>query len=683
VTTRFAQRLLAVAIWLIAGSEAAAFAPCDDLAAAKPSAPAVARSLTAADLIELRDIGFSGQGSGALSVSPGGDRVAFQLRRAVTATNSYCLSIYVLDLRRGKPLVVDSGGELIRDVINPRGVRAFPTGIPSTIIPKWSPDGAWIAFLKRAAGGGVQVWRARADGGFSEAVTKSATDVADFEWSVAGRDIIYVTSSAPTADQDESLRGYLYDERFLPNASNKPFSLSAAAPTYFATDILSKRTRPATASEAELLAGDKAGSSLQATAPDGRRAWAQAAAATPALTELWAEGLDRKAVRCPSSCSNVSAVWWAAGGTQVFFTARLGWANSETTIYRWTPGDAPHRILSTADAITDCKPAAIGLVCLQAGSTQPRRIVAVGPSDGLRALYDPNPNFAALKLGRVERLNWKNAYGLEAFGDLVLPPDHRPGQHHPLIVVQYRTRGFLRGGTGDEYPIHLFAEQGYAVLSFDRPPSIRRPRGGAASDLNGLRQDVWADRRSVESALQTGIDLVLSKGVVDPTRIGITGLSDGASTVQFSLINGNRYAAAALSSCCEDPSTLFLAGGLYRRDRLANGWPSSTPADEKLWKPFALSRNAEAIRTPVLMQLADEEYLIGLETFEAFRALRRPAEMYVFPDEHHIKWQPAHRAEIYRRNIAWFNFWLLGKEDSVFGRPEEYARWRKLRVEAR
>src|SRR3546814_10253618 len=61
---------------------------------------------------------------------------------------------------------------------------------------------------------------------------------------------------------------------------------------------------------------------------------------------------------------------------------------------------------------------------------------------------DPNPEFASLRLGTVERLTWRNNLGLPAWGDLVLPPDRTPGEKLPLIIVQYHSDGFLRGGTG-------------------------------------------------------------------------------------------------------------------------------------------------------------------------------------------------------------------------------------------
>src|SRR3546814_1135973 len=77
------------------------------------------------------------------------------------------------------------------------------------------------------------------------------------------------------------------------------------------------------------------------------------------------------------------------------------------------------------------------------------RSAEIDPETGTATtIYDPNPEFASLRLGTVERLTWRNNLGLPAWGDLVLPPDRTPGEKLPLIIVQYHSDGFLRGGTG-------------------------------------------------------------------------------------------------------------------------------------------------------------------------------------------------------------------------------------------
>ena len=90
-------------------------------------------------------------------------------------------------------------------------------------------------------------------------------------------------------------------------------------------------------------------------------------------------------------------------------------------------------------------------------------------------------------------------------------------------------------------------------------------------------------------------------------------------------------------------------------------------------------RNAASIDTPLLMQLADREYLTAIDVYAALREQEKPVDMYVFPDEYHNKWRPLHRLAIYERNLDWFLYWLQGKKDPDPRKAEQYAIWDKLR----
>jgi hypothetical protein len=57
--------------------------------------------------------------------------------------------------------------------------------------------------------------------------------------------------------------------------------------------------------------------------------------------------------------------------------------------------------------------------------------------------------------------------------------------------------------------------------------------------------------------------------------------------------------------------------------------------------------------------------------------------MVVFPNEYHVKWQPAHRLAIYNRNLDWFRFWLQDYEDPDPAKTEQYTRWRQFRAQQR
>jgi len=366
------------------------------------------------------------------------------------------------------------------------------------------------------------------------------------------------------------------------------------------------------------------------------------------------------------------------------FLRREGWSDETTALYRWRPGSAvPRRVFGTTDAIYGCVETGTELACLRQTPRVPLTILAINWSTGaIRPLFNANPEFADLDLPRVERIRWRNPEGLPAWGDLVIPNGEAPAAGWPLVIVQYRSRGFLRGGTGNEYPIFALAAQGIAVLSFERPPLLAqmRPDIKDSGDLVAATLKGWAERRSTHAALVAGLDLVLARGEIDGDRLGITGLSDGSATARYALIHGPRFRAAAISTCCLEQRTDMTYGGVVQADWLRRmGFPGATEPGDDYWRPASIALNAARITTPLLLQLADNEYLLALETYTALREHAQPVEMHVFPDEYHIKWQPAHRAAIYARNLDWFMFWLQDRVDPEPAKAEQYDRWRALR----
>jgi dipeptidyl aminopeptidase/acylaminoacyl peptidase len=325
------------------------------------------------------------------------------------------------------------------------------------------------------------------------------------------------------------------------------------------------------------------------------------------------------------------------------------------------------------------------MICGRESSLQPRQIISVSTANGAeKLLYDPNPEFSAIRLGVTRRLYWKNKFGLASFGDLVLPPGFEGTERLPLIVTQYDSRGFLRGGTGDEYPIQLFAAHGYAVLSLQRPPFVTAAQSHADWRSNAeLKKSLYqnhAERESLLSFVEEGVRLAVDTGLIDPQRIGITGLSDGTSTVNFALANTTLFAAAAISSAGGDSDLMIYGGPAVIEDRLRSGYPISTQTQTDFWKRASPAGNMDARPVPLLMQLSDHEALLGLQAYQSLLDRHWPAELYYYPDEYHIKTQPAHRKAIYERNLAWFDFWLKGEATRDSGWAATFARWKKLSV---
>lgn len=667
---------------------------CTDLM--PPEHPPAARALTAEDLVRLRDIGPTdpfAQRARLFTVSPDGNHAAFQLRRADPNRNLHCMAMVVIDLTgKARPRIVDQGGEMIRVDHAFRGKAAFPTGIAKAITPRWSPDGHWIAFLKRT-GSTVQLWRAEIDGGGSTPLTRSAIDVEDFRITPDGRAVVFSTRptlrEARAAIEREGRSGFHYDDRYAPAASSRPFPAAPIGQALWTQDLATGAIREANAAEAVVFSTSEMPDSRWTEAPgdQGQRAWIQRMPGTASSERgrLVAADKHGRAIACSTeACAQASRPWWTGDG-RVRFLALDGWADASTAIYEWTPGAGkPRRIYSTEDVLADCAPEGDALLCLIEGALAPRRLVRLDPASGKRQLlFDPNPEFGTLHLGKAERLRLTNRFGLPSIADLVLPTSYDPGARYPLVVVQYDTRGFLRGGTGDDYPIQAFANRGYAVLSFSRPRSISR-QPGDTDYVEVARRDLagFADRRSIHASLEAGIRLAIARGIADPARIGITGMSDGTSTAVFALLHSKMFAALAISNCCIDttlPTRVGLAGAQeFRR----MGYPGMTDRDSKadaFWAEISLARNATRISTPILMQSSDDEVMSALESYTALQEAGSPVDLFIFPQEHHVKWQPVHRLAAYTRALDWFDYWLKGERTTAPERQAELRHWDSLR----
>src|SRR3546814_1023599 len=102
---------------------------------------------------------------------------------------------------------------------------------------------------------------------------------------------------------------------------------------------------------------------------------------------------------------------------------RDGWGSSEMAIFEWKPGSSqPERLYVTQDLLLDCQPVDEELACARERSAEPRHIVVLNPDTGrAKVVYDPNQGFRRFSLGSIERLHWRNEFGIETFGDLVYP----------------------------------------------------------------------------------------------------------------------------------------------------------------------------------------------------------------------------------------------------------------------
>jgi dipeptidyl aminopeptidase/acylaminoacyl peptidase len=597
----------------------------------------------------------------------------------------------------GTPLLIDEGGDLIRLTMRILGRASSPSGIPAVITPRWSPDGRWIGFLKRV-GNTVQVWRSDTTRRSSMVLTASDVDVEDFRIAPDGKLLIYTSRpglrKAKEELEREGWRGFHYDDRFAPIAGARPFIPDTAPVIVSALNLATGAVTPATNSQAALLQRFPTSAPRNAlgyaVSTAGRRAWMEPSPDLlfPPMARLVAEDQRGKAVICAGVACRAwfgSTIWWNRDGTGVRYLRRAGWGDSLTAIYEWTPGKgAPRRLYVTQDSLIDCQANKGDLICAQEQSLHPRRMVRIDPKSGrVTPILELNPEFGRLELGRVERLQWLSPSGVQSYGDLVYPAGYRPGRRYPLIVVQYESRGFLRGGTGDEVPIQAFANRGYAVLSYQRPAQWALT--GPVRDETEMDRKFmigFAGRRSILSSIESGVRLLLARGIADGDRVGITGLSDGSSTVQFAALNSKMFAAASVSGCCWRQGQNATAGPAIARLYEQTGWPKLTEQRPDFWSQISLVQHPERVAFPILVQASDDEYLSALDSYTALREVGAPIDMFVFPNERHVKWYPSHRLAVYERNLAWFDFWLMGLSPAANDSKAEGIRWADLKAQS-
>lgn len=632
--------------------------------------------LSAEDLVRISDFGSSWpmKGEHIFSLSPDRKLVAVQVRTADPTVNRYSFRIDVIEVApHGRVRTIDAGGDFNFQMVSGIGGEPVRTGYAAATPLIWSHDGKWVYFLKRS-GAAAQVWRAAVNGAGSEAVSSEAEGVDEFSMLADNSHLVY-SSRYPDpalnkALHSEARRGFRYDARFIPLFADSPRVVTSSVHVR-TIDPSTRHVRDATAAEKiefeSQARTDKAGPT--AVSDGGRKALISVASDGNRLGGNKVAVQDRggnEKICASAFCAGASSLWWTKDGENVQFIRRDGWGDSETAIYEWKPGSlAPRRLFSTPDLLLDCQPANQHLLCAREQSTRPRHLVLLDADSGVvKVVYEPNQEFQRFSLGKVERLHWRNVFGIEAFGDLIYPVGYVPGRTYPLIVVQYISRGFLRGGVGDEFPIQVFANRGYAVLSVNRPDVTDLERNSDKSEVNELsffRR--FSDRRSVLSAIEIAVQNLIDRRIANPRKVGITGLSDGSSTVQFALVNSPLFSAASVSGCCWEPYQDALVGPAAAKAYHERGWPKLVDYNSDFWSHISLISNAAKVSTPLLIQQSDDEFRGAVASYMALRQAGRQVALYVFPDEYHVKWQPAHRLSAYERNLRWFDYWLRGIGD--------------------
>jgi dipeptidyl aminopeptidase/acylaminoacyl peptidase len=173
------------------------------------------------------------------------------------------------------------------------------------------------------------------------------------------------------------------------------------------------------------------------------------------------------------------------------------------------------------------------------------------------------------------------------------------------------------------------------------------------------------------------------RGLVDPRRVGMGGLSFGSEVTTWIAGHSNLLAAASIASGQGTPDWYWqsaLQPG-FEDERAMRYWGLGWPDDPKSadnWHRVSPAYYAASIRAPLLMQTPEGEFRVNTELYARLIHYGTPTDFWIFPEELHQKTQPAHLLSVNERNLDWFRFWLQGVEDPAPQKIAQYARWRDM-----
>lgn len=658
------------------------------------------RAITAMDLLTLSD-------PSAPTLSPDGRWLAYQVTQAQLATNDYRSSWFAVSTTDPSDVrSLGSAGD-----ISYASPGRHATGTPELREPLWTKDSTAIAYLLTVTGE-TQVWMSRVEDGLQRQLTHSDADVLDFRWDRDSRSLLY--ERGPSRDAQARYSSEARKSGYIMSESMQSYygaalteidgTVERVTPlegiSYRSYDLSTGAERVATRAQWDALgsrvAGLDAGTQYHTRQPAGPMvAFTRPRADIRFPTERTPAQLaslntsDGAVTPCehPLCTGRMTGLSWSSDGNELYFQRLERETVDGVGFYAWSPAKrSVRRILMSDDLLvggravlpTGCAMGNDLALCIHEAPTLAPEIARIDLRTGkLTRWVDLNPRLREVRFGRVTRIEFEDGNGTPAFGHFVEPPGGKASPTCPLVMTLYLSRGFLRGAVGDEYPIHLLAERGLCVLSVDRPEDrLALARLDLAEAMRSRHADA-RDHKSVLTAVEAAVKQLTARGWIDPKRVGISGLSDGADKATYSISHSNKihFAAAAVSGTGMDPVIHYYGGPQYRdKDRLRIGDPfgDAQPA----WREISPMLNASSIQAPLLIQASDFEYSLVVPLFLTLKEARKPVELIVYPDEKHLKVQPVHRLRVYQRNVDWFRFWLLGVEDQDPAKAEQYLRWR-------
>ena len=657
-------------------------------------------------------------------ISPDGRFVAYEESETDWKDNAYVTHLWLADLQSGRSFQLTRGKKSSDSALwSPDGRwLAFMTERESTSIAPPADKGEKTEEKKdEAKPDARQIWLISPSGGEAWALTKHGAKIESFRWSEDGGRIAFaapVPESKAAKDRKEKYSDYdVFEEDFEQNqlwiADVKAAEAQQAAveakqvvrdPKINVMDICwspdgSKIAFTGTAnpllsfgSTADIyvadLAGDHHATKVVALdgpdrgpqfSPDGSELAFQTSLAQPyffyannhiARVRL-ADVLKAPATKpadvvdlTPAFDEDVNLLDWSKQG--LYFVAAQ---KTSSDLFRIDPKSAAITRLTTADPFFlsqvtfDHDFAAMAYLAPDATHVSEVYVAPVPKMPGApaaRKLTDMTAQYAPFKLGTTELVSWKSKDGANIEGVLHKPAGYDPAKKYPLLVVIHGgptgiSRPFF-APANRYYPIEQFLAKGALVLE----PNYRGSAGyGAQFRALNVRNLGIGDMWDVIS----GVDSLEARGIVDNSRIGSMGWSQGGYISAFLTTNSDRFKAISVGAGISDWMTYYVNTDItpFTRQYL-----HATPWDDpKIYADTSPITNIRKAKTPTLIQQGDKDKRVPPpNAFELYRGLRDvgvPARLILYAGFGHPITKPKSNRAVLQHNLDWFSHYLFGE----------------------
>jgi dipeptidyl aminopeptidase/acylaminoacyl peptidase len=615
-------------------------------------------------------------------ISPDGKFVIFVVRKPDFEENSYNADIW---------LVGTQGDEPLRLTYHKK----------SDSSPRWSPDSKMIAFLSNRAEKN-QIWLMSPFAGEADKLTDVKTGVNSFAWSPDGKKIAFL-SAEPLSEEEEKKKKEK-DDAIVVDKNIKMVNL-------WIIDVATKDTTQLTKGKFNVgsfdwspdarkivcsvtstpKADDQSESDLIVISIDAEEPEILVKRVGVDTAPLWSP--DGKYIAFISrdehkngTGNNYICMVPSSGGEPVNLTKQfdgsanmISWSADAKKIYFY----AGKRVLShlysveIADGkiskLTDNDDYVVGsfsfnkdaslMAFIKENPYNPDEIYIspVAPYNP-RKLTDFNSWVKKLQLGETETIQWKSKDGWEIEGLLVKPIEYQKGKKYPLVVLAH---GGPSGAYTKSFPAswarydHIWAGKGYAVFL----PNFRGSDNYGEKFLQGDFND-WGNGDYQD--IQSGIDYLIEYGIADPDKLGIAGWSYGGYMTAWTVTQTDRFKAASLGAGLTNLYSMYSQNDIpsVMEDYLG-GAPWDRREVYQKCSPMTHIKNAN---TPTLILHGQEDKRVPPpQAKEFYMGLKKNGvivEWVLYPREPHGLREPKHQKDKMTREIAWFDKYILGKDES-------------------